>query len=655
MRFLVLLLLLTDLSFAASPVETIGEPALSGKVSETVGVIRWRRRHENDMDFSKYNPFYWQGRLAEFTIRDFSSSGQKRLEVELRTEWPQDYIPTRGPDFSAVYTGDPNSPTEHLRSKFLFNIRTEHVKDNRVFKAVLDEGAFNVAGLKPGQILTMEFRSFMNESFPDWRAQKQKNPHNISSYYSEFIRIKLGEPGLVIDHPFKENGEAVPERYAFGKTTIPTSRVEPWRAMGQMALNIEPKNAQAFLFGRTWIHTNFETGEHVTEDSDDKPSVFFDKDRDYRRGYQGTAYNVSSCVACHHNNGSALMPVAGSPIHTTILRSVDTRNGGKNQHSAFGQQIQTQGQSSEATVKITGWDITKETLAGGETVELRRPRWDIQSSRDKSFLGYSPRRPLPFLGLGLLEAIPEETIKGWAKENGGRVSLDNGRVGRFGHKAERSTIMDQIGSAMNTDLGVNTETFQRSDCSNNCKWGKGALFQPALKDIETYLRLLGGPPRLNPDDSGVKRGRLVFSKIGCHNCHIPNAKTGSSDFAELSNQDIQPFTDLLLHDMGEGLKDATGNDLSGMWRTSPLWGFRAKRASTDSRSNQFRPGDASILWKDTWKAVEANPIELLHDGRARNNQEAILWHDGEAKASKEAYKKLDKQERQDLLLFLEDL
>lgn len=653
-RLLLFLLMLAMDARADSPVMQNPNPQLSGKVSETTGTIRWRRRHENDMDFSKYNPFYWQGRLAEFTVRDFSSAGQKRLEVELRTEWPQDYIPTRGPDFSAVYTGDPGSPTEHLRSKFLFNIRTEHVRDSRVFKAVLDEGAFNVAGIKPGTIVTMEFRSFMDESFPDFRKQKAKNPHTISSYYSEFIRIKLGQPGLVLDHPTLANGEASADRYSFGDTTIPTARVEPWRGMGQQALNLQPIHAQAFLFGRTWIHTDFTSGEHVTEDSDDKPSVFFDGDREYRAGYQGTAYNVRSCVACHHNNGSALLPSVGEPVHKTIARTVDTRNGGKSQHSSIGQQLQTQGQNSEGSLKLLRWENSKETLAGGEVVELRKPVWNIESSKDKSNLGYSVRRPLPFLGLGLLEAIPDDVIRGWAKDNGGTISLDAGKIGRFGHKAERSSIIDQIGSALNTDLGVNTETYKRIDCTN-CKPGKGNLFDAAALDIETYLQLLGGPPRMKPEDAAVRRGRLVFSKIGCASCHVPSTTTGKATFPELSNQSIQPFTDLLLHDMGEGLQDQTGNELAKLWRTTPLWGFAAKRASTDSRSNQFRPGDVNVQAKDVWKAIESNKIEILHDGRARNNQEAILWHGGSAQKSKDEYKKLDKAERSDLLQFLEDI
>jgi len=652
MRLLFLSLLLCDLAFASTPV-LVPLPAQTGQVSVTDFVPRQRRRHENDMDFSKYNPFYWQGRGTTVKIEDFTSAGKKRLTVTLTTEWPQNYIPTRGPDFSAVYTGDPLGRDETLRSKFLFNIRMTHVRDSRVFTATLDEGAFNAAGeaMKPGKILTMEVRFFLDESFPDWKKQKQANGHNLSAYYSEFVRIKLGEPGLKIDHPTQANGEASPERYSGGSMTTVTTRVEPWKALEQAATNLRAENAQAFLFGRAWAHTDFTTGQHVGEVSDDKPSLFFEGDRAYRAGYQGTAYNVQgACVSCHLNNGSALL--GSGRTDTTILRTADSRD--LTAHKAFGSQVQTSGAKAEGTVSVR-WEYSKEAFSDGESVELRKPIFDILSGLDKSNLGTSPRRPLPWVALGLIEAIPDDTIRGYAKDNGGTVSNDEWRVGRFGHKAERATIEDQVQSAMTTDLGVQTEKFSMLDCSNGCKGGKGKLFQPAIDDITTYLALLGPPPRMNPEGHGIMRGGLTFRKIGCAKCHIPSARTGGHRFTELMNQDVQLFSDFLLHDMGEGLKDSMGGKLSSMWRTAPLIGFAAKRASTDSRPNQFRPGDISILWSSAWDAVRSNRIDMLHDGRARTLQEAVMWHAGEAEASRQEYKKLPKEDRADLHSFLEDI
>lgn len=635
-------------SALTSPIQSVGTPAITGQVSITEGNVRPRRRHENDMDFSKYNPFYWEGRLTSFKLEDYTSKGENKMVFTLYNEFPQDYIPTRGPDFSAVYTGNPNADTELYRSKFAINERMQMLDDHRTFQFIITPQQFAQHGLKMGDVLTFEFRFFFSESYSKWAEQKQINPHNISAYYSEFFRVIIGEKGLIIDNPTNPLLPPDPLRYSGGKTTAPTVRVEPWKALEQMATNMLPANAQAFLFGRTWTHTNFSTGEHVGELSDDKPSIFSEGDRAYRAGYQASAYNVHDCVACHEQNGSALLPAPGQPIHTTVIRTAQAGSLGK--HPSFGGQIQTQGSDEEGTVKISRWETKTETLAGGEQVELRWPVWDIQTSRSKDGLLTSPRRPLPFIGLGLLEAIPESQIRAWAADNGGTVSTLNGKVGRFGHRAEQPTLKSQILSALNTDLGVMSEASPYID-GVGAKAGKGKLFDPAMNDVETYLALLAVPARLAPGDQNVSRGSLIFSRIGCAKCHIPSVKTGSHRFEELANQEIQPFTDLLLHDMGDGLKD----QISTKWRTAPLWGFSAKRASTDARVNEFRPGDINILWRDTWNAVKGNRIEMLHDGRARNLKEAILWHGGSAESSKQAFKDLPQSEREDLIKFLEDL
>ena len=648
--------LLSTLAFSESPVQTTGVPALSGKVSITEGTLRMRRRHENDMDFSKYNPFYWQGRGGKYRIEDYTGVGQKKLIVTLESEWPQRYITTAGPDFSAVYTGDPLSPTEHMRSKFLFNIRMNHVRDYKLFTATLDEGAFNAAGeaMKPGKILTMEFRFFLDENTEEFRKQKAANPHTLSAYYTEFVRIKLGEPGIVIDDPFHANGEPSDLRYSGGRTTTPTARVEPWKALQQMAFNMSPANAQAFLFGRAWFHTDFSSGQHVSEDSDDKPSVFFEGDRAYRAGFQGGAFNAKTCVSCHHNDGISLLPTLGSETSTTVIRTADTRDGALQKHGSFLSQVQPDGPDSEGKVKLIRWETRQEKFADGQVVELKKPIFEVSSTLDKSFLGTSVRRTLPIIGMGLLEAIPDATIRQWAKDNGGTVSIVDGKIGRLGHKAERASVREQIISAMTTDLAVKLDISQYSD-AKNARSGKGNLFTPAVDDMETYVRLLGVPPRLNPEDAQIKRGSLVFSKIGCASCHIPSVTTGNHKFAELSQQEIQPFSDLLLHDMGEGLQDDIPNKMQRYWRTTPLWANKDVKHSTDSRQGQFAPGNVSILWTDAWKAAGQNKTCYLHDCRASTYAEAILWHSGEAEESKEKFRSLPESEREDLFRFLGDI
>ncbi len=346
-------------------------------VAITEGQIRPRRRHENDMDFSKYNPFYWEGRQAHFKVEDFTAKGVKKIRFTMTTEWPQNYIPTRGPDFSAIYSGHPLAAAETERSKFKINMRMKHLENFKVFEATLDEGAFRTyaSSLGQGQILTFEFRFFMDEAFEGWQKQKKKDFHNLSAYYSEFFRIRIGEAGLFIDEPMTPNVLPSPLRSAGGWTTIPTVRVEPWKALQQQALNLTQANSQDFMTGRTWFHTDFVTGAHVRDPSDDKPTVFFDEDRDLRRGYAANSYNVKSCNSCHENNGTSLLPALGKDVFHTVARTFDKSLG--TEHSAFGTQLQTAGEKAEGKLKITSFEEQIIKLADDTEIKLSKPRFSV--------------------------------------------------------------------------------------------------------------------------------------------------------------------------------------------------------------------------------------------------------------------------------------
>ncbi|MGC6582878.1 MAG: di-heme oxidoredictase family protein [Akkermansiaceae bacterium] len=597
-------------------------------VAVTEGVIRVRRRHENDMDFSKYNPFYWEGRRAWFKVEDYTPRGEKKMIFTLQTEWPQDYIPTRGSDFSAIYAGDPLGD-ETGRSKFRINARMKHVGGFTHFEHELGELAFHQHGddLKVGEQLTFEFRFFNSESHPGWAKQKKHNPHNLFAYYSEFLRIKIGEPGLVIDNFESPDEVASPKRYSGGRTTVPTVRVEPWSALQQHALNLKPENAQAFLDGRTWFHTDMVSGEHLSDPSDDKPSIFFDEMRFGRKGLAGKAYNAVSCNSCHVHNGSALLPDVGQPIHTTLLRLTDPK-------SPHGIQLQTDGDGSEGTVTIARYETRKVSLDDGTVVELSKPVFHIDGEPAKSF---SPRTPPAIIGAGLLEAVSENTILALARKSGGEVRRVEGKIGRFGWKAGQPTVRTQNLSALREDMGVET------------------LEPKALAELEAYVALLGVPPRTNPEDPEVVRGEAVFRGLNCQQCHTPTLRTAKANFPELGNQTIQPFTDLLLHDMGEGLSDDGPSPLARKWRTAPLWGLKNKRHAIDDHKEKIRSGDIQVTYRETQSAANQNPIQLLHDGRARTLAEAILWHGGEAEASVTAYKTLSKEDRAALEAYLWDL
>ncbi len=630
-------------------------PVQVAQPTVTEGQVRPRRRHENDMDFAKYNPFYWQGRQAHFKVEDFTAAGQKKIRFTLTTEWPQNYIPTRGPDFSAIYIGNPSAPDETMRSKFQINKRMDHIADFKVFQAELGEGEFNAFAdkLQPGAILTFEFRFFLDESNPDWQAQKKQDPHNLSAYYSEFFRIRIGESGLTIDDPYTPNQAPSALRLAGGATTIPTVRVEPWKALQQQALNLTQANSQNFMTGRTWFHTDFATGEHVRDPSDDKPSVFFDTMREERSAYAADAFNANSCSVCHANNGTSLLPEAGEPIDRYVVKTVDRLKG--EAHASFGGQLQTQGASAEGQLKVSYFAQSNVSLGDGTSITLRKPVFTIDTYLDKTNLGLSPRRPQAIVGLGLLEAVPEATIKSLAKSSGGQYKTINGKIGRYGWKADKISIVDQIGAALRNDMGVSSKNFVTLDCGGSCVKGKGDLPDEALTMMETYVSLLGVPPRMTPEDETVKKGEAIFQTLKCQTCHVQTLKTGDSKFPELANQTIQPYTDLLLHDMGPDLADDTGLGDAKLWRTAPLWALKDVKHSTDDHLSDFAPGNIDILWTDTHKLADQNKLHLLHDGRAQTLAEAILWHGGEASAAVKAYKALSKDQRDALEAFIWDL
>ncbi len=627
-KCLLLALSLSGLPLIASEIgERVNASFVDG-VAVTEGVIRVRRRHENDMDFSKYNPFYWEGRRAWFKVEDYTPKGENKIVFTLRTEWPQSYIPTRGADFSAIYKGDPLGD-ETGRSKFAINARMTHVGGFTHFEQELGKLSFHQKpdALKVGSPLTFEFRFFNDEAHPGWAKQKERNAHNLFAYYSEFFRIKIGEPGLLIDNYEAPKEVASPKRYAGGWTTIPTVRVEPWSALQQQALNLKPANNQAFLDGRTWFHTDMISGKHLSDPSDDKPSVFFKEMEAARKGLAGNAYNAESCNSCHVHNAGALLPKLGEPVHTTLLRLTDPK-------SPHGIQLQSDGKDAEGEVTIAQFETHEVTLDDGTRVELSKPIFHIDG---KAAAEISPRTAPAIIGAGLLEAIPEERLLALAKNSSGEVRKVGGKIGRFGWKASQATVNDQNLSALREDMGVEK------------------LPASAMAELEAYVSLLGVPPRTNPEAPDVVLGEKIFHALNCQTCHTPTHKTGQSKFPELSNQSIQPFTDLLLHDMGEGLADDSSSPLARKWRTAPLWALKNKRHAADDQKDTFRSGDIHVTYLDTHKVANQNPIQLLHDGRARSLAEAILWHGGEAEPSVKAYKALSKEERAVLESYLWDL
>ncbi len=363
----------------------------------------------------------------------------------------------------------------------------------------------------------------------------------------------------------------------------------------------------------------------------------------------GPLFNNVSCDSCHIKNGRGHPVFNHSNLRSNALvmisdpEGVPEVPGGNTPVEGLGHQIQDHavfGVEPEASVSLR-WQEIPGSYPDGTSYNLRKPLLDITLS-DGSSLGAgiqtSMRLPPPVIGLGLLEAIPEETllelsdpddsdgdgISGRPNMVWNRVTAST-EVGRFGRKANNPNLRAQTARAYADDMGVTNPDVNPDDAPTE-------ITEEQLALATFYVQTLAVPLRDDVDDPDVREGEAVFSDIGCGSCHVSLIRTGPHPIEELSYQNLQPFTDLLLHDMGEGLADnrpdfqATGRE----WRTAPLWGIGLTER---------------IL-------LEKN---FLHDGRARSLEEAILWHGGEAENVKMKFKNLPKRKRESLIKFLNTL
>lgn len=379
----------------------------------------------------------------------------------------------------------------------------------------------------------------------------------------------------------------------------------------------------------------------------------------------GPTYNRPSCLSCHPRGGRGEAPSsAQEPMRSMLVRlSIPghDEHGGPLPEPAYGDQLNEFGipgvpGEGEAWLK---WQTHIERLADGAEVELRRP---LVRFRKLAFGDMHPevmtsvRVATPLFGLGLLEAVPESDILAIAEKQrraGQGIAGTPNRVwkreedrargesafGRFGWKANQPNLRQQIAAALGGDMNITTDLFPNHDCppvQTACRAvidDQPELSAEALDAMTLYHQFLAVPARRNVDDPTVLAGERLFTEIGCASCHRPTLRTG--DFPgnpTLAHQTIHPYTDLLLHDMGEGLADRRPDHLASgqQWRTPPLWGLGLLE-----RVNEHHT--------------------LLHDGRARSLLEAILWHGGEAAAARESVRRMSTEEREALLAFLRSL
>jgi CxxC motif-containing protein (DUF1111 family) len=374
----------------------------------------------------------------------------------------------------------------------------------------------------------------------------------------------------------------------------------------------------------------------------------------------GPLYNRISCIACHGANGRGYAPeTADEPMRTMLIRlSVPGQDphGGPLAHSVYGGQLNENGVPGvpgEGRTEVH-YSYRTMSLGGGEKIKLRKPTFrlvDLAYGPLPGNLLTSPRIAQQLYGLGLLEAVPESTLVAMASENKpagikGRINRvwdeekNMSVAGRFGWKANMPNLRQQIAGAFIGDMGITSPLFPQENCmpmqtacTQSPSAGKPELSTEQLDATEFYHFALAVPQRRNVSDKLVQQGERLFMAAQCSACHVPELQTGEFDkYPALAHRTIHPYTDLLLHDMGEALADHRPDYLANgrEWRTSPLWGIGLAQ-KIDPRAG------------------------FLHDGRANSLIEAVLWHDGEAAASADIVKQMTPSERHALSTFLESL
>ncbi|UYZ64715.1 di-heme oxidoreductase family protein [Hymenobacter weizhouensis] len=377
-------------------------------------------------------------------------------------------------------------------------------------------------------------------------------------------------------------------------------------------------------------------------------------------------WNNVRCESCHLGGGRAGLPRVNATtgvltpqlLFRVSVPGVTGPHGEPMPVPGFGDQIQplkvvegvdaqddVRGASDEGNFIVRYTEQPSLRFKDGTSVSLRRPTYTfVKTTRDlPAGTLVSPRTGSQVTGLGLLEAVPEATILAFARNNtnngvSGRPNrvwdeeLGMTRLGRFGWKANQPSLRQQNAGAANGDMGITTTVFP-IEPGETAVSGLPNMSDQELKDLTVFTQTMGVPAIRNNNSPEAQLGAQLFVKAECTSCHVPAMRTGTlPGRPEVSNQLIAPFTDLLLHDMGPDLADnrpdflATGRE----WRTAPLWGLSLQQ-TVHGHTN------------------------LLHDGRARNVLEAIMWHGGEGANSRKIVTEMSKQERDALLSFLNSI
>ena len=379
-------------------------------------------------------------------------------------------------------------------------------------------------------------------------------------------------------------------------------------------------------------------------------------------GGLGPVYAGYSCGSCHRNAGRTKPTLwenggSGNYGFSSMLVYITRRNGAF--FRDYGRVLHDQaiyGVEAEGKLSVK-YEYETFSFPDGETYELCKPTYSIRE-------WYKDSIPLRHVGMGQMMAIDRnEIIALAAKSNypeygiSGRVNYITEKgvtgVGLSGNKAQHLDLTVELG--FSSDMGVTNSRYPEEICEGQIQINQGSMMGLSydqldistedMEDVDLYMQSLGVPARRNVDDPQVILGEQKFYEAKCHLCHVPTLHTrpegsvllNGTRLSWLGGQTIHPYSDYLLHDMGSEIMGVGLNDnyTSGMaqgneWRTTPLWGIGLQ------------------------EKVNGHTY-FLHDGRARNLIEAIMWHGGEGEASKNLFKRMTKEERDAVIAFLNSL
>ena len=602
-------------------------------------VTRWsdrpRTRHAREAQYQSYDhyiKFYFEDRSSNIEIVDYVAKGGDTIEMNVRTIFPLSTSQAENRWWFA-------SPS----AKYMSNTIMEFKGFDGTYYHYQKVGTNNPrtnSAIAVGDRLEIEISQFSAAGIPRGQA----------NYYGTVFLYIVGE-GIVpwYAEVGSEDSQKIPEEYLLGGATSMHYQYsdEPNDHFLQMATNLGYENGQTFLLGRRVHHSSFVNGMH---DEDPANGVLTSN-----AGLAGTRYINERCSDCHERNGGA--PVAGNgELLDRWVFKVGDANGEADPNR--GHVLQPNGSAGEGSVSIASWT----ELSNG----LRKPNYQFTGGTPAKF---SARIAPRLVGLGLLEAIVESDIEALADpgdSNGdgisGRISIvsdaitGQNRIGRFGWKAAQPTVKHQAAAALSTDLGVRTSVMPNPDCGSaqtNCGDNSPLMPDENLDNLTLYLSALGVRPqrvwKQGVEDQQVLQGRELFRNHGCVDCHTETFQTSEyHPLAEVRNQTIHPYSDMLLHDMGAGLADTLGEgEASGSeWRTTPLWGIGLAPCVTGGVVN---PSGSE-------GGESCSPHEAyLHDGRARTLDEAIMWHGGEGATSRAAYDALSAADKALMIHFLKSL